>query len=177
MSWKQKLQANGWTEKTAPKSIKKLIKELEEMQITIQEGTDYLATCPDEEKEAVQSDIQSLTESIAQTEAEIEIRIDDAIKNREKNIKLAQSGKAAREAKAAEKARQQSQPNTPPSPQTPPPAAPNGVVVEVPPTGNPTTPPQGEPEPKKRSGLGFFLFAAIVAGLTYGAVNIMKNRE
>lgn len=171
MSWEQKLASIGFTYQTAPPSIKKPLQEYSEFYDAYNGAKEEYQNAEDgEEKEALLEDIETL-ESALQKQAElIDKKIATYEKNKDQYNKLAEQSRARAKAKKADGSQQK-----------PAVAVPKGVEVKaaaskVVETQATVSTGDGSGEPKKKSSLGWVMFAVLAGVVTLGAVNLM-NKE
>lgn len=164
MKWKQKMSELGLTEETISHGLRAKIKDY----YVIQKGIDKIKSDLQEGR-INQDDIEDFENDLEELQKDLEDYDETVVKaliffdkNKEKYANMQKNLKPNR-GKKAEASNQNSTP-TPTPTQT--------KKEEL-----PYTPTEEVKEEKKGSGLGWLLFGLAAAVVTFGAVNIMKNRD
>jgi exonuclease VII small subunit len=152
MTYQERIQEIGKGKKPT-KLVQKAVDEYEEVLLAIEKGKEELDEADDDDKEAIQNDLNELEE----TADLMLLKLEKVLNNWEAGIKRVENMNQKKGAK----------PN----------AAPTPPVVNVPQPQNVQTPnPPTPPAPQKEdSSWGWLVFGGIAVILSLGAINVMKK--
>lgn len=154
MNWKENLATLGMTEDNCPPSVKKVIKDYYQLVEQYNEAKQLLKSddIEEDEKEAMQEEMEGIRESISEMDALIVEKAEKYKKNEGHYKKMSDARNNKKKAVAT---------------------APSGVNVTPTPKGTNPVAVDGLEEPKKKGfSAGWLLLAGVVAVVTLGAVNL-----
>lgn len=165
MKWKQKMSELGLTEETISHGLRAKIKDY----YVIQKGIDKIKTdlkegrINQDDVEDFESDLVELQEDLEDYDENLVKALINFDKHKDRYAAMSKNLKPNRGKKA------EGEPKPTP---TPTPTSSQTKKDEL-----PYTPTEEVKDEKKGSGLGWLLFGLAAAVVTFGAVNIMKNRD
>ena len=181
MKWKNRMAELGLNDSNISAGLKKKISTYYTIQNGLAQAQQALQNAGDDDDvEDLQDDVTELEDALEAADDKLVRDVDIFDKNKERYVEMAKHlGKGRPRKNPLPAPAPQPKPAPTPTPTPTPTPAPQPTPTPAPqptPTPTPTPTPKPKDDDKKSSGFGFVLAAIVVGVITFGAVQLSKNR-